>query len=418
MSYQRTIEWLYALEARAGMDFRLERLYGVLDRLGNPQLEFPAVHLVGTNGKGSTAAMLHSVYHTAGYRVGLYTSPHLVSFRERIVVGGRRIERDAVVRHVEEIRRAADAANVSLTFFEIATLTALLEFRDARVDLAVVEAGLGGRLDATNVVQSVATVLTSVGRDHEAYLGDRIEGIAAEKVAVVREKGTLVSGPLPVEALAVVRERVRRTGAVWLHYGRDFGPSEAVRPGGAGPGLRGAHQRRNAGVATAVVGALADRFPVAAEVRDRALANTRWPGRLEVFEGQPRVIADAAHNPQAAACLREALSPLLASGKVVLLFGVMADKDWREMLCTLVPICDHVVLAPVAVGRSLDPRQALEVAAGLRMTTVALSAGEGLDAAIAAAGRDGTVVVTGSIFLVGELYPRLCGHGGRGVAGG
>jgi dihydrofolate synthase/folylpolyglutamate synthase len=408
MTYQDTLAWLYGLEAKRGMDFRLERLGPVLERLGNPQAAFPAVHVAGTNGKGSTAAMLHSIYSCAGYRTGLYTSPHLLSFRERVRVGAETIAEESVVRWTRAVREAMDAAAVDLTFFEITTLVAFLEFRARNVDLAVVEVGLGGRLDATNVVDTVAAVITSIAFDHEHFLGDTLAKIAFEKAGILRRNVPLITGDLPDEALEVVAERVAATGSRWLCFGQDFGPSRLVGYDTAGHGLLGQHQQRNAAIAAATVRALADAFPVSDDAITGGIVRARWPGRLEIFAGRPRIVVDAAHNPEAAACLRDALAALDFPRPRVLVFGVMADKAWGEMLSSLVPACDRVVLVPVQNTRSLDPALARPLVEGLRPCEVAASAARGLQAAKARAGAGGTVIVAGSIFLVAELY-RLCG---------
>jgi dihydrofolate synthase/folylpolyglutamate synthase len=390
------------------MDFRLERLVPVLDRLGHPEEAFSSVHVAGTNGKGSTAAMLHSIYASAGYRVGLYTSPHLLSFRERVRIGPTKIAEDDVVRWTHAVAEAMDAAGVELTFFEIATLIAFLEFRAREVDLAVVEVGLGGRLDATNVVRTVAAAITSVGLDHERYLGTTLAEIAREKAGILRGGAPLVTGDLPDEALAVVAERVAETGSRWLCFGKDFGPCTLVGADRTSGALLGAHQQSNAAVASAVARVLRETFPVEDGDMDRGIVGARWPGRLEIFAGSPTVVVDAAHNPEAVVALRAAIETLGLGSPRVLVFGVMADKDWREMLCTLAPACEHVMLVPVDNPRSLDPRLARDLVQGLRPVDVATSAAAGLRAACALAGEDGTVIVAGSIFLVAEIY-RSCG---------
>jgi dihydrofolate synthase/folylpolyglutamate synthase len=407
VNYQETLAWLYGLEAKRGMDFRLERLGPVLERLGHPEQAFPSIHVAGTNGKGSTAAMLHSIYARAGYRVGLYTSPHLLSFCERVRIGRDRIAESAVVQWTRTISEAMDAAGVELTFFEIATLIAFLEFRARAVDLAVIEVGLGGRLDATNVVRTVAAVITSIGFDHERYLGDTLAAIAGEKAGILRTSVPLVTGDLPDEAFPVVAERVARTGSRWLCFGKDFGPCTFVGANRDSRALLGAHQQRNAAVASAVARTLRETFPLTEADLEAGIEAARWPGRLEIFPGEPSIVVDAAHNPEASAALRAAIDALVLPAPRVLVFGVMADKDWREMLCTLVPACDHVVLVPVDNPRSLDPRRAHPLVAGLRPADVAASALDGLRSAKELAGN-GTVIVAGSIFLVAEIY-RSCG---------
>jgi dihydrofolate synthase/folylpolyglutamate synthase len=410
LTYGRTLEWLYALESRRGMDFRLERLAPVLARLGDPQAAFPVIHVAGTNGKGSTSAMLHSIYSRAGYRTGLYTSPHLLSFRERIRVGARSIAEADVVADAATIRNAAEKAAVDLTFFEIATLMAFLEFRRSQVDLAVVEVGLGGRLDATNVVRPAAAVITSIGLEHRDLLGDTLEAIAAEKAGIIKPATTVVTGPLPADAVPVVAARVAACQARWLRYGDDFGPGDLRNTDGSRlvlP-LAGVHQRHNAAIAAATARALRGSFGLEDEAIVDGVTSVRWPGRLETLADAPRTIVDAAHNPHAIAALRPSLEALGLPRPRVLVFGVMADKDWPDMLAALVPLFDHVVLSPVDTPRALDPRRAMSLIADFRPCEVAESAPAALAAARRRVGRDGAIVVTGSIFLVAELY-RACG---------
>ncbi len=412
MSYAETIAWLYALDRRKGMDFRLQRLMPVLADLGDPQLSFPSIHIAGTNGKGSTAAMLESVYRRGGYCVGMYTSPHLLSFCERIRVDGRCIPQDDVVRQVASVRQAMQRVGEELTFFEIATLAAFLEFAESDLDLAVLEAGLGGRLDATNVVRSVACAITSIDLDHCEYLGSSLSEIATEKAGIVKAGVPLITGPLPPPADQAIGLCVETTASRWLRYGKDFGPSGSLglahRDSGA---LVGVHQSENRAVATAVIGVLAERFPLAAADVEAGLAATRWPGRLEVVAGTPTVVLDAAHNPGAVRYLVAALADMDLSRPCVLVFGVMVDKDWRRMLVSLAPAFDAVVLVPVDTPRSLDPADALELArTNMPWAQTACSAMAGLAVAKRRAGEGGTVVVSGSIFLVAELYTACVGE--------
>ncbi len=405
--YEATLEWLYALDARAGMDFSPGRLEPVLSLLNEPQTAFPSIHIAGTNGKGSTAAMLHSVYTAAGYRCGLYTSPHLMSFRERIRVGDDMITETDVVTYNQRIKAAIEAAAVELTFFEITTAMAFLEFKARQVDLAVVEVGLGGRLDATNIVDSVATAITSIGKDHCAYLGEDVADIAKEKAGIIKSGVPLVTGPLPHRARAVVRQAAKYRNARWLRYGRDFGPQSAR----VAPSLLGPHQSTNAGIAAAIVRQLQERFPVSREALEKGVSTVRWPGRLEVVDSSPTTVLDAAHNPDAAQSLLDALPSLGLQQPRILVFGALADKDWPEMLCRLLPAFDEVVFVPIANKRAEDPAEFAAVADGLKPFAVADSARQGIGMAKSLAGETGSVVVTGSIFLVAELYEE---SGGRG----
>lgn len=405
MSYETTLAWLYGLESRLGMDFRLARLGPVLDRLDHPELAFPSVHIAGTNGKGSTAAFLHSILHASGVRVGLYTSPHLLSFRERIRVNDSRIEEAAVVAYGARVREAMSDAGVELTFFEIATLMAFLEFRERECDLAVVETGLGGRLDATNIIDSVVAVITSIGRDHEEFLGDTLESIAMEKAGILREDIPLVTGVIADNALEVIGEARCGHRSAWLQYGRDFGPWTGELP------LAGEHQRVNAAVAVATARLLAGRFGIGEDALIRGVAGVRWPARFERLGSSPEIIVDGAHNPQAAntiASQLERAGRLQPPARNVLLFGAMADKDWGEMLSVLAPGFDEIVLTPVGVARSFDPDGAAEAIGAVLPCRTADNANEALEVARSLAGPGGRIVVTGSIFLAAEIY-QACG---------
>jgi dihydrofolate synthase/folylpolyglutamate synthase len=385
------------------MDFRLERLHAALGALGNPERGLPAIQVAGTNGKGSTAAMIHSVYSEAGYRCGLFTSPHLQTFRERIRVGTDFIDEDRVVDLVERVKWAGSQVEAELTFFEFGTLMALLEFSLADLDMAVFETGLGGRLDATSVVESVASVISSIGLDHCEWLGDSEEEIAREKAGIIRAGVPVVTGRMQPGPQVVIGSVARELGSRWLRWGRDFGPSSET-------GLEGKAQRHNAGLAAALIRVLADRFPVDDEQLRLGLENVIWPGRLETVANEPWVVLDVAHNPQSVSLLVEELCELGLPRPLVLVLGVMADKDWGEMACSLFPIADRVVLVPVDNPRALDPGQLVNLADGLLPWELAETASAGLRSARSAAGREGSVLVTGSVFLVGELYREAAGR--------
>lgn len=402
-TYEQTLAALYALEAKKGMDFRLSRLDPVLDRLGHPQKSFACVHVAGTNGKGSTSKMIDAALRAGGHRTGLYTSPHLVSFRERIRTDGEPVSREAVVRHVDTVLDAGDGAG--LTFFEITTLAAFLEFREREVEVAVVEVGLGGRLDVTNVVDGDVAVITSIGIDHAAFLGDTLAEIAFEKAGIVKPGSVLVTGVLPDEALEVVAARAEEVGARHLAFGRDFGEMPQWRSARrGGEGMAGLHQARNAAVAAAAVEALGPRFGVDPGVRDRALLSARWPGRLECLRrrrGDGPLVLDAAHNPEAARALLASLDEVAPSRPRVLVFAAMSDKDWPAMLAALAPAFDSVIFAPLPMSRAEDPRRFLEAVPG---AVVAPDAEAALELAESLASAHGSIVVSGSIFLLGHLY--------------
>jgi dihydrofolate synthase/folylpolyglutamate synthase len=408
----------------------LERIGAALAALGNPQGRFPAVLVAGTNGKGSTCSFLHAALsraHGPG-KVGLYTSPHLVSFRERIRIGDEPVSDDdldaAVARLLAAYPPARDPEGPGhLTFFEAATAVAFDLFARAGVRLAVLEVGLGGRLDATNVpgTNLVATAVTKLGLDHTAFLGGSIGAIAGEKAAIARPGVPLVSAPLSPEARGVLEARAREVGAPLVEVGRDVDlvPGEdglayrgtRWRIDGIRIGLLGAHQRENAAVALAILEAAEGALGADPATAREGLAAARWPGRLEVVAEGPRVILDGAHNPDGAHVLAAALRELWPGERPQIVFGVLGDKDRREIIRTLAPLgaAFHVCAPP-------SPRAvpAAEVAGELRRASgveaVAHPSVEGaIEAARARAGSHGTVLICGSLYLIGEARRLLRG---------
>lgn len=409
-AYEETLAYLTGLEVSAGWDLKLERMRAALALRGHPERAWPALHVAGTNGKGSTAAMLEAVLRASGRRTGLYTSPHLVDFTERMRVDGRTIPVDVVVRKVATLRAVLGAAGIALTHFEFTTLIAFEWFRDVGIDVAVVEVGLGGRLDATNLCVPIATAITTIAHDHEEWLGHTLPEIAAEKAGIVKAGVPVVVGRMPPDADAVIVARAADVGAP-LHRAPPLvadGDALAfadgdVRWDGLRLGLPGRFQRDNAAVALATLACVQDRLPCRpADVRD-GLAAARWPGRLAVVDGGPSLVLDGAHNPAGAAALAEELAAIRGDRRAVLLFAVMADKAWPAILAPLLPLVAQVVVTRVG-RRGLEPARVVDALAGRTPATAVEEPRAALAAARAAAGPDGLVVVTGSLFLVGEVY--------------
>jgi dihydrofolate synthase/folylpolyglutamate synthase len=410
-SYATTLGWLDGLEAARGMRLGLDRLFPVLELLGSPHKRLEVVHVAGTNGKGSSAAMLDAIYREAGFSTGLYTSPHLCSFTERIRVDGRAIGENAVVLGIDRVRGAMEASGAELTYFEIATVLALMEFVAAGVDLAIVEVGLGGRLDATNVVDGRVGLITSIGLDHGAELGTTFGAVAREKAGIMNAGMTVLAGRVASEALVELEAAAATAGARLRLLGRDFEVCDAARS----VGLAGAHQVDNAALVCEAVrrGTVGGR--VGQDAVRRGLTAVRWPARLETVSDAPRLILDSAHNPEGAAALSRALTDIAPHGPRVLVFGAMADKDWSAMLDHLVPLFDEAVLVRPDQHRAASPTLMKEsfVAPG-PATLVPVSAfdtaADGLSYAAERAGEKGTVVVAGSVFLAAELYELASGR--------
>ncbi|MCU0681362.1 MAG: bifunctional folylpolyglutamate synthase/dihydrofolate synthase [Polyangiaceae bacterium] len=389
---------LYALSPR-GMRLGLERVRRAAQSLGDVHRVGPYVHVAGTNGKGSTAAFVDQMAREAGACVGLFTSPHLCRFAERMRVDGEPVDDELLASCLE---RALNA-DPDLTFFEVATLAALLAFRERKVDLWVLEVGLGGRLDATNMVEGKAiTVITRVAYDHTDRLGPTLMAIAREKAGILRPNAPCIVGRLHPDVRTVVDEVAASVGApVHEASGEDEARLVELHP----PSLAGLFQRSNAMIAVAVGRAL--------NLPERAIAeglvSTQWPGRFEILESPDGyVVIDCAHNPDGALALKNSLIGVGAAfsrRQVALVFGAMADKNWRAMLDRLTPVTGpRVYVEPK--GRA--PARAEELVSYLD-GDVALGVPEALDLARQKVGRGGLVVVAGSIFLAGQARAHLLG---------
>lgn len=418
-AYDDALARLYGLTPR-GVRLGLDRVRRASRMLGDPAARFPAVHVAGTNGKGSVSAMVDAILRAAGLSVGLYTSPHLHRFTERIRVDGRELGRAEVVRRlrrVEEVLRRPGAPE--LTFFEVTTLLAFEAFAARGIDVGVIEVGLGGRLDATRVVRPAVSVVTRIGLDHCDRLGETLEEIAREKLGIVQARVPVVSGVEQEEIRALVTQecRARRAPlvAAWRDFetrpGRRAGTFDYLGPAGTLRGLRlaldGPHQIDNAGIAiTAALLLRRKGFRVPDEAVARGLRRVRWPGRLERIGN---VLLDVAHNADGAGALARALAVSVAPGSLEVVFGVMMDKDADAMLALLAPFVRHTTFTRPAIGRARDPGEL----AGRHGGDVVPEVASALAGARRRAGRRGTVLVTGSIYTVAEARAALLGASAR-----
>jgi dihydrofolate synthase / folylpolyglutamate synthase len=417
-AYLETLNRIYNL--RGGViDLRLERMERALALFDHPEKTFPSFHVAGTNGKGSTAAILHRILCSAGYRTALYTSPHLVSFTERMRIDDEEITPDEVVALADEIWRRTEAANILLTFFEIVTVMAFLYFARRQVDAAVIEVGLGGRFDATNLVRSIVSVITTISKDHEAFLGFDIASIAREKAGIIKKGVPVVCGALPPEAMEVIQQIADSTQAAAYRLGQNF--TLKLKSNGAfdyksakwnlpdlSVALRGAHQIRNAGVATAALEVVYDRFPTSELAIRSGLQNVSWPGRIEMILRDPAVIIDGAHNREGIDVLVDELRQLRGGRRIRMLFAVMDDKDWRLMLDTLAGVVDEIVFTRVSqLERSADPVLLQQELAGRLQSQVIPDPRSAVETLVQSAGPNELIVITGSLYLLGEVRPLL-----------
>ena len=400
-----------------GVDFGLERVQRALAALGSPELRLPAVQIAGTNGKGSTAAMTEAILRAAGWRTGLYTSPHLCRFTERIRVAGAEVDGDRLAR----LDAAVVATGVPLTYFEVATALAFQIMAEERVELAVLETGLGGRLDAVTACAPLATAITSIGWDHMEFLGTTLTSIAREKAGILKPGVPCFLARVPAEADAAIDGVARAVGAPLLRLGRDFD----VEPDLPAPALAGAHQRANAAIAVALAREVARRQGRAlpAEAIAAGLTGVHWPARLErVATAAGEVLLDCAHNPEGAEVLAAAL-PAISGGisgarRAVLVLSVVAGKDLGGVLRPLLPLFPEIIATRSRNPRALPPAElaaaveAFSHAAGAMAprTHVVEDARDALAEARRLAGSTGLVVVAGSIFLAAEVRAALLGE--------
>ena len=423
MTYEEALDYLLAFTdlergSPAG-DFDLGRVRELLTRLGEPQQGVPTVHVAGTKGKGSTCAMVASALEAAGYRTGLYTSPHLHSLQERIQVSGQPISREELARAVARLKPVVDGmeSREHLTTFEVLTALALGYFREQAVEVQVLEVGLGGRLDATNVVDPLVAVITSLSLDHTALLGDSLEQIAWEKGGIIKPGVTVVSAPQRPEALGVLEGLCRERGARLVLVGREVtwqGGAWSLQGQGLGVQgqresyqllipLLGVHQQENAAVAVAALEVLMPGFPrLTPQAIARGLARVFWPGRFQVLRERPPVVVDGAHNRDSARRLRETVQAYFPGRRVVLVFGTSGDKDIPGMAQELVPLASRVILTASRHPRAA-PAAALEGFFQAVPYEVATSVPEAMEKALALAGGEGMVLVTGSLFVVAEV---------------
>jgi len=435
VTYREALDYLGSLET-LGIRPGLERTRALLARLGEPQRAFPSVLIAGTNGKGSVAAFLASILRSADWRAGVYSSPHLVRFEERIVAGGDPISEQEVAALTSEVAVAIEAEERAggevPTYFEATTALAFLHFSRQRVPIAVLEVGMGGRFDATNVVEPLACAITPVSMDHMQWLGRTLPEIAAQKAGIIKPGVPVVIAQQEPEVLGVLRAEADRVKAPLVEAAAC--PTEPPRGSRDLPDppvfslttvsgrrydrlsipLRGRHQVGNATVAVLLAEILADgRLPVLgpaldAEAITRGLARAAWPGRIEIVPGRPDLLLDGAHNPAGCDTLAAYLKEHRAGRRIALLFAAMKDKPAGDMLGILGPLASEIVVTalPVARGESPDRLRSLAAERGLRAMPEPLL-DRALTTARAAAGDDGLVVASGSLYLVGEIKKLL-----------
>jgi len=439
MTQSNALDYIYDLQ-RIGIKFGLENTQRMLNAMGNPHLKLRAIHISGTNGKGSTAAMVASILKEAGYRVGLYTSPHLIHLAERIQINGMPIPETDLLHAADEIRRTIEGlsfAGSHPTFFETVTCLAFSYFARQGVDMAVIEVGMGGRWDATNVCLPLVSIITNVTLEHQEYLGDTIAAIAREKAGIIRTGCPIVTAAMEEDALGVIREQSAALGAPLYRVSEIYscgeehgGHTSSVAP--ADRMLRKMHIRRMGRPYLTIAPALQGRFQttnilLAIEVAERlrtlgmkidesavteGIRKTVWPGRLQVVSRDPCILLDGAHNPDAAERLAEVIRTQLCYERLILVLGILKDKDIAGICRRLIPLADYAILtAPVSDrAASAEELHAVIQGEGLaegREIAIFPCLADALSHARAHAGERDLILVTGSLYTIGETMSHL-----------
>ncbi len=400
------IDYLYELRL-FGTKLGLENPLRLAKHLGSPQADLKFIHVAGTNGKGSVCAILESIYRNAGYRVGLFTSPHLIHFGERIQVNRTLLSNDRLVTIVNRIRDALSQFETEHhpTFFEVVVVLGLLHFQQEQCDVVIWETGMGGRLDATNIVQPILSVITNVALDHQKWLGDTVEAIAAEKAGIIKTQIPSIHGVMDPRAASVIKQKANSIGSPLTQIQASYIESRLEN---MPLSLAGDHQRENAALALRSIELLDEILPVSTTAQTKGLDNINWLGRLQTIRRNGQIILlDGAHNEPSIKALCQHLSHLKTGPCISVLMGVLEDKGIEQWISQVVSVADRFFLAPVASGRSLPPTTlaALINDCSPKPSTQCFETGkEALEAAL----RDSSfLVVCGSIYLVGEMLSYL-----------
>lgn len=417
-SYHEAITFLYSLE-RFGILLGLDNIRLLLQKLGNPQYRFPVVHVAGSNGKGSTASFITGILREAGLKTALYTSPHLNDFRERIRLNGALVTKEAIVTSTEKVRKLYDPERT--TFFEFTTAVAFDCIAQEKPDVAVIEVGLGGRLDATNTVQPLVTVITDISREHEDYLGTGLAAIAREKAGIIKKGIPLVTGASRKEARTVILQAAQDLRAPVKEFGRDF---KGMRTGekrfaynsrsltleDLTPTMAGSYQIKNASLAIAAIEELkAQGYPITEKAIRAGISGTGFPGRFELLRKEPDVVIDGAHTVEGMRLLKSTVRRMFPGKRPLLLLGMLGDKDFEKLAAIIVPLGKKAVCVKPQGDRALDPERLAEEVRKLGIpATTAPSVEEGFSRLMEEASRDDLILAAGSLYMIGPVR-RACG---------
>lgn len=420
--YNDTLSYLFSLQ-NFGIKLGLTNILALLKKLSMPHEKYKTIHIAGTNGKGSTAAALESLLMKAGYRVGLYTSPHLIDFRERMRVNREEIDEASVIRITELVREKKEelAIDCEITFFEYTTAMAFYYFMEQNVDIAIIEVGMGGRLDATNIITPMVSVITSISMEHQQYLGNTIFEIAGEKAGIIKEKIPVISGVNDVSAKSVISKIARKKNAYLYQLYDDFnykatGNSSFDYTGikhkyaGLTKSLIGDHQFDNFSLALAALEIISSAgFDVDEKsVRD-GLADVKWPGRFEVFSKDPLIILDGAHNEHSIETAVKALKKNYPDRKVISIIGIMKDKNIKSIVNSIEEISHTIILTKPSINRAAEPSMLAGYFTNDGKIMRIPSVKSAIERAKDICGDDSLIFISGSLFTVGDARKHLLG---------
>jgi len=411
--YSKCIKTMYGLR-RFGIKLGLSTIKSMMHGLGNPQDSFSCIHVAGTNGKGSIASSLASILHAANYKVGLYTSPHLVRFNERIRINNQSVSDKNIVEAYEALKNVSTGKREP-TFFEYSTAMALYEFGKQKVDWAVIETGMGGRLDATNIIKPALTIISNISLEHRMYLGNTIKEIAGEKGGIIKNKIPVVTGARQKSAISTLKDIAGKKSAPFFRFGDEFkvrrnknnkftyyGIENTWR--NLHTGLRGNHQIDNAAIVIAACELLnKDRAEIPLNSIQKGLGKNRWPGRLDIVSDDPLIILDGAHNLIATRRLVKYLSQNLYNRNITLITGILDDKPYSSMLKTLCSVCHRAVLTQPKINRALPPEKLYPPAKkAISDIKIIPDVSQAIKHAIETTPKNDAICIAGSLYLVGE----------------
>lgn len=410
--YKDCLDSMYGLR-RFGIKLGLSTIKNILSALGNPQNNYSCIHVAGTNGKGSVASALAAILQEAGYKTGLFTSPHLVSFNERIQINHHLISDKNVVESYNAVNNVHQGSREP-TFFEFSTAMALYEFSKEKVDWAVIETGMGGRLDATNIIKPDISIITNISIEHKAYLGNTIELIAGEKGGIIKNRTPVITGAKQKNAIYVLKNIAAKKNAPFYLLGESFKTRknkdgtftyhgmEKVWPD-MRTGMSGVHQIENAALVLAASEILGEKIDLQVEQIRSGLFKNKWPGRLEVVSSSPYIILDGAHNLDAARTLSKFLSKEFHGKKITVITGMLDDKPYPAMLKSILSVCSRAIFTKPVIDRALEPEALYEASKGIVKNTKIIPDIKGaIDYAVKTASKDEVICITGSLYVVGE----------------